>query len=115
MIEEKRINYPSTAFGIEKYHKELQEMILDGYRVQSVFGKSKCFWGARHAITLVKETPDTPLDKLKDPKLKKPEVIKIAQEDFGLEVPESLSTPNAIKKYIRESVAKKEEPKNTEE
>lgn len=115
MIEEKRINYPSTAYGVEKYHKELQELILEGYRVADSFSMARCYWGGKHAITLFKETLDNPLDKLSDPKLKKPEVIKIAEEDFGLEVPDNLKTPNEIKKFIRESVESKEDSKTSEE
>ena len=115
MIEEKRINHPSTGYGIEKFYRELQELILDGYRVPKGFGNGKCFWGARHAITLFKETPDNPLEKLSDPKLKKTEVTKIAVEDFGLEVPDNLKTPNEIKKFIRESVESKEDSTPSEE
>ena len=119
MIEEKRINKPSTRFGLEKFFNELQDLFDEGYRVPKNFGKASCYWGARHAITLVKETPEepiveNPLDKLSNPKLKKDEVINIAKEDFGLEVPEDLKSPNAIKKFIRDSVESNTEQSSEE-
>ena len=103
--------------GFKRFLKEYTQLVKEGYEVDfDNFFAHKPMIGAYFKVTVIKDTPDDPLDLLKDPTLKGPEVKEIAKESFGItEFPETCKSPAAMKKFIRDSVASQQDKEDKSE
>lgn len=110
MIEKHLVKAPRSMRGFNRFLKEYTQLIKEGYEVDfDNFFAHKPMIGAYFKITVIKDTPDDPLDLLKDPTLKGPEVKAIAKDSFNIiEFPDNCKSPAAMKKFIRDTVASQE-------
>ena len=98
--------------GFVQFLKEVHEALNEGWDV--IDGKlplSKVGYARSFGITLFK---DESLHILDDPKSKKPDLLAYAEE-VGIEVPEGMHAPAAIKKFLKEELGKKEESEGSKE
>ena len=106
MDDTKRIIYPSTPYGMEKFYNEFVEAIKDGWVFD--FRKGNLRYGATHAVTLFKKVEEDPLVYLEDKTTTKVELKEFA-ESLGVELPEGMNLPAQMRKYIRENYKKTDE------